>query len=91
MEVNGSKFNLQSEDLLFTTCVPAEPPMGFSPGLSIRFTEGMLPRANTCINAMYLPMNTVTPEQFIHNLLVSSCAFLFLALLLHNYEKQCYI
>ena len=47
--------------------VPAEPPLGFSPGLSIRFTEGMLPRANTCINAMYLPMNTVTPEEFIHN------------------------
>ena len=68
VEVNGSTFNLQFEDLLlFTTGVPAEPPLGFSPGLSIRFTEGMLPRANTCINAMYLPMNTVTPEEFIHN------------------------
>ena len=34
VEVSGSKFNLQFEDLLlFTTGVPAEPPMGFSPGL----------------------------------------------------------
>ena len=62
-------FEMGIEDILiFTTGVPTEPPLGFSPDLSIRFIEGIFPRANTCVNALYLPLNNTILDEFMHNM-----------------------
>ena len=72
-------FNITLEDILvFTTGVPTEPPLGFTPGLNVRFVEGIYPRANTCINALYLPLDHSSVEQFTYNMvfgLLNSAGF----------------
>lgn len=69
IEIKDATFKLTLSDILiFTTGVPTEPPLGFSPGLSIRFTDGMFPCANTCINALYLPLSSAIFDEFTHNM-----------------------
>ena len=67
--VKGDSFQLTLSDVMvFTTGVPAEPPLGFSHRPSIKFCEGLLPRANACINALYLPLTQHTEDDFTHSM-----------------------
>ena len=66
---DGEHFGLNFADILiFTTGVPTEPPLGFYPALSIRFTEGKLPHANTCANCLHLPLGCITFDEFRQNM-----------------------
>ena len=70
--VKGDSFQLTLSDVMvFTTGVPAEPPLGFSHRPSIKFCESLLPRANTCtcINALYLPLTLHTEDDFTHSIM----------------------
>ena len=69
IEIKQARFELSLGDILiFTTGVPSEPPLGFSPNLTVRFTEGVYPRANTCVNALYLPLCNPTFDDFMYNM-----------------------
>lgn len=67
--VKGDSFQLSLSDVMvFTTGVPTEPPLGFSYKPKIKFSEGPFPHANTCINALYLPLNHYTEDDFTHSM-----------------------
>ena len=68
-ERSNEVFNITLEDILiFTTGVPTEPPLGFTPGLNIRFVDGIYPCANTCINSLLLPLRHSSVEEFTCNM-----------------------
>ena len=53
---------------MFTTGVPTEPPLGFTNKPNIKFCEGSLPIANTCINALYLPLTPTSDDDFTYSM-----------------------
>ena len=57
--------------LTFVTGAPRPPPYGFQPKPSLAFyLNRQLPRANTCANTLYLPLQTELPtfEQFSYDM-----------------------
>ena len=59
------KFNITLADVLvFITGAPAVPPLGFIPHPCINFHSSNFPRANTCINCLYLPLKKMTFNDF---------------------------
>lgn len=54
-----------SDVLMFVTGAPSEPPLGFTPQPSIQFhSSSVFPKANTCINKLYLPLQEMDFEVF---------------------------
>ena len=51
--------------MVFTTGVRSGHPLGFLYKRNIKFSEGPLPHAITCINALYLPLNHSTEDDFL--------------------------
>ena len=56
--------------LAFVTGSPHPPPVGFKPIPSINFDYKKFPRANTCANTLYLPLEKPLPtyEEFCYRL-----------------------
>ena len=57
-----------SDIMIFTTGVPTEPPLGFRHKPCIKFCEGRFPRANTCINTLFLPTSHGGLDDFTHSM-----------------------
>ena len=69
MDVKGEKFQVSLSDvMIFTMGVPSEPPLGFSHKPCIKFCDGQFPRANTCINSLFLPTSLKTSEDFTYSM-----------------------
>ena len=66
VSVKSTAFNFTlKEILLFTTGMPHEPPVGFTPRPSVGFNlVSMYPTANTCGNVLYLPLLHTAVEEF---------------------------
>ena len=58
-----------SDVLMFVTGAPFEPPLGFTPQPSIQFHSPVFPKANTCINKLYLPLQEMDFELFKYNMI----------------------
>ncbi len=60
------EYSLRLEDVLqFATGATAEPPIGFVPSPKLAFqSDSPLPSANTCVNAIFLPLQHVGYEEF---------------------------
>lgn len=68
----GESFQLSLSDIMvFITGLPTEPPLGFSHKPSIKFCSSSFPRANTCINVLYLPLNVTSDEDFTYSMCFS--------------------
>lgn len=65
--VKDSTFKMVLADVLtFTTGMPVEPPLGFSPLPSLTFTfESKFPTANTCANVLYIPLEHTCYTEFV--------------------------
>ncbi|XP_014671671.1 PREDICTED: G2/M phase-specific E3 ubiquitin-protein ligase-like [Priapulus caudatus] len=50
--------------LIFSTALEREPPMGFHPTPTIEFVDGLLPKASTCMNVLYLPTSHDSYDKF---------------------------
>ena len=69
VHVKGDSFRISLGDvMIFTTGVATEPPLGFSNKPNIKFCDGSFPRANTCINALYLPLPLNSEDDFTYNM-----------------------
>lgn len=67
VDVKGEKFRVCLDDvMIFTTGVQSEPPLGFQHKPSIKFCSGRFPRANTCINCLFLPTALTTYDDFLY-------------------------
>ena len=54
---DGDTSAILSDVLVFTTGASEMPPSGFDTTPEVAFTEGSLPRANTCSTTLYLPIS----------------------------------
>ena len=69
VDVKGEKFQVCLDDvMIFTTGVPSEPPLGFPLKPSIKFCDGQFPKANTCINCLFLPIELKTTDDFTYSM-----------------------
>ena len=65
MTAKDASFKLRLDNItIFTTGVPNEPPLGFSNKPNIKFCQGALTCANTCVNTLYLSLGVASPEEF---------------------------
>lgn len=63
--------NVSLPDILaFVTGAPSLPPLGFLPQPSIQFhATSAFPKANTCSNTLYLPLQRMTYDEFKYKIL----------------------
>ena len=63
----GKPVNLSTDSRgcsdVYNRCANRATP-GFKHTVTVRFTDGVFPHANTCINTLYLPLSSVTFEEF---------------------------
>jgi len=80
IEVKGSTFKLVLTDIVtFTTGMPVEPPLGFSPQPSLNFiSTSSFPIANTCANILNVPLEHTCYDEFVWHMcfgLLNSAGF----------------
>ena len=69
------KFSITLEDILsFATGAKSVPPVGFIPSPSILFEQSsFFPRANTCANILFLPLQVANDDNFMFYMSFGVC------------------